>query len=213
MTVVAISAIIQTRENTSMDYYFDIETISRGERPQLTDPVLTIQYQLLYSDTGKPKGDLVILKSWDSSEKDILTRFYDVFIPNPKSREETFSFVAVGAHLNFDLAVISKAWQRYGFDVSLEQVFYNHPYIDLKSTLVMMNNGNFTNAKLAKFGTKPALLSKQILTWYDNQSYADIEQYITDEAQAFIEFYMRLKKNMTYYGERLIKEKQGSLSL
>ena len=196
-----------------MDYYFDIETISRGERPQLTDPVLTIQYQLLYSDTGKPKGDLVILKSWDSSEKDILTRFYDVFTPNPKSREETFSFVAVGAHLNFDLAVISKAWQRYGFDVSLEQVFYNHPYIDLKSTLVMMNNGNFTNAKLAKFGTKPALLSKQILTWYDNQSYADIEQYITDEAQAFIEFYMRLKKNMTYYGERLIKEKQGSLSL
>ena len=196
-----------------MDYYFDIETISRGERPQLTDPVLTIQYQLLYSDTGKPKGDLVILKSWDSSEKDILTRFYDVFIPNPKSKEETFSFVAVGAHLNFDLAVISKAWQRYGFDVSLEQVFYNHPYIDLKSTLVMMNNGNFTNAKLAKFGTKPALLSKQILTWYDNQSYADIEQYITDEAQAFIEFYMRLKKNMTYYGERLIKEKQGSLSL
>jgi len=208
-----MSVIIQTRENTSMDYYFDIETISRGERPQLTDPVLTIQYQLLYSDTGKPKGDLVILKSWDSSEKDILTRFYDVFIPNPKSREETFSFVAVGAHLNFDLAVISKAWQRYGFDVSLEQVFYNHPYIDLKSTLVMMNNGNFTNAKLAKFGTKPALLSKQILTWYDNQSYADIEQYITDEAQAFIEFYMRLKKNMTYYGERLIKEKQGSLSL
>jgi len=196
-----------------MDYYFDIETISRGERPQLTDPVLTIQYQLLYSDTGKPKGDLVILKSWDSSEFDILTQFYDIFIPNPKSREETFSFVAVGAHLNFDLAVISKAWQRYGFDVSLEQVFYNHPYIDLKSTLVMMNNGNFTNAKLAKFGTKPALLSKQILTWYDNQSYADIEQYITDEAQAFIEFYMRLKKNMTYYGERLIKEKQGSLSL
>jgi len=196
-----------------MDYYFDIETISRGERPQLTDPVLTIQYQLLYSDTGKPKGDLVILKSWDSSEKDILTQFYDIFIPNPKSREETFSFVVVGAHLNFDLAVISKAWQRYGFDVSLEQVFYNHPYIDLKSTLVMMNNGNFTNAKLAKFGTKPALLSKQILTWYDNQSYADIEQYITDEAQAFIEFYMRLKKNMTYYGERLIKEKQGSLSL
>lgn len=191
-----------------MDYYFDIETISRGERPQLTDPVLTIQYQLLYSDTGKPKSDLVILKSWDSSEKDILTQFYDIFIPNPKTKEETFSFVAVGAHLNFDLAVISKAWQRYGFDVSLEQVFYNHPYIDLKSTLVMMNNGNFTNAKLARYGTKPALAPKQILTWYDSQAYADIEKYITDEAQAFIDFYIRLKKNMTFYGTRILNEKQ-----
>ncbi|MCJ7769174.1 MAG: hypothetical protein MUO92_01675 [Dehalococcoidales bacterium] len=52
------------------DYYFDIETNPKEERPDFKgDDILTIQYQQIDSRTGEKKDELVILKSWESSEK------------------------------------------------------------------------------------------------------------------------------------------------
>ena len=64
------------------DYYFDIETNPGGQRPDYkNDEILTIQLQGLDSRTGESKGELNILKSWESSERDILEKFYSIFSP------------------------------------------------------------------------------------------------------------------------------------
>lgn len=54
------------------NYYFDIETNSRGPRPDFAnDEILAIQFQRLDGRTGEKEGDLTILKSWESSEKEV----------------------------------------------------------------------------------------------------------------------------------------------
>ena len=58
------------------DYYFDIETNPGGQMPDFAgDEILTIQFQRLDSRTGERKGELNVLKSWESSERDILEKF------------------------------------------------------------------------------------------------------------------------------------------
>ena len=48
------------------DYYFDIETNPRGQRPDYkNDEILTIQFQGLDSRTGERKVELKILKYWE----------------------------------------------------------------------------------------------------------------------------------------------------
>ena len=53
-------------------YYLDIETT--GFDPKF-DKIITIQYQQLDIASGKPIGNLIILKEWESSEKEILKKF------------------------------------------------------------------------------------------------------------------------------------------
>ncbi len=80
------------------DYYFDIETNPRMPKPDYkNDEILTIQFQRLDSRTGEKEGDLTIFKSWESSERDILERFYSIFNP-----EELWVFVPIGFNLSFD---------------------------------------------------------------------------------------------------------------
>ena len=62
------------------EYYFDIETYSPGERPNPeTDKIITIQFQRIDLRTGEPKGELIILKEWESSEKEIVIQFFNQF--------------------------------------------------------------------------------------------------------------------------------------
>jgi len=54
------------------NFYLDIETAGTdAER----DQILTIQFQPLDRATGRPIGDLRILKAWESSEKQIIGQF------------------------------------------------------------------------------------------------------------------------------------------
>jgi len=62
------------------EYYFDIETYSPGERPNPEkDKIIVIQYQKIDLRSGEPRGDLIILKEWESSEKEIVTQFFNQF--------------------------------------------------------------------------------------------------------------------------------------
>jgi len=62
------------------EYYFDIETYSPGEKPNPeTDKIITIQFQRIDLKTGKPREKLEILKEWESSEKQIVTEFFNRF--------------------------------------------------------------------------------------------------------------------------------------
>ena len=53
-------------------YYLDIETT--GLNPKV-DKIITIQFQQLDMNTGSPVGELIILKEWESSEKEMLKQF------------------------------------------------------------------------------------------------------------------------------------------
>ena len=52
------------------EYYLDIETTGLDPKK---DQIITIQYQRLGMLTGRSEGDLNILRSWESSEKEILS--------------------------------------------------------------------------------------------------------------------------------------------
>ena len=77
-------------------YYLDIETT--GLNPS-RDKIITIQYQQLDRNTGAPIGELIILKEWESSEKDILRKFA---IDTKVLDSYAFSFVPVGNNLTFE---------------------------------------------------------------------------------------------------------------
>ena len=77
-----------------MNCYLDIETTGFDEE---NDKIITIQYMALDEETGKPAGQLKILKEWESDEKTILKRFIEDFRP-----ENRWAFVPVGYGLSFE---------------------------------------------------------------------------------------------------------------
>jgi len=89
-----------------VEYYFDIETIGCDESKH---KIITIQYQRLDEFTGQPLGDLVILKEWGSSEKDILAKFIPIFIG-----EKPFDFIPIGDNLPFDFEFMRAKSEKYG---------------------------------------------------------------------------------------------------
>ena len=69
-----------------VEYYFDIETTGTDFDK---DEIITIQWQRLNGFTGEPVDKINILKRWDSSEEDILKKFY----PNLKCKPFDFIFI------------------------------------------------------------------------------------------------------------------------
>lgn len=169
------------------EYYLDIETNSKGAKPTTNDEILTIQFQKLNTKTGREESDLTILKSWESSEKDILTRFSQIFQP-----EKPFIFIPIGMNFNFDLFLLHNRWNNIGIRIPLETLFYFHPYIDIKPILVILNEGSFKGASLDRFTAKENVGAK-IPEWYAQKDYEAIERYIRNEASEFIKFYINLK--------------------
>jgi len=170
------------------EYYLDIETDTRGLKPDYeNDEILTIQFQRLESKTGEKEDDLTILKSWESSERDILERFYSIFSPN-----DSWKFVPIGYNLSFDFFSLYYRWKRIGIEVPLRILFDEHPYIDIKPILVIFNRGSFKGANLQKFTGKEHS-GIEISEWYAKKDYAVIQEYIEDETDKFIKLYQFLK--------------------
>lgn len=87
--------------------------------------------------------------------------------------------------------------EKIGIEVPLRTLIYDHPHIDIKPILVILNEGSFKGASLEKFiGKKDS--GAKIPEWYAKRDYAAIEKYIRDEAERFISFYQRLKEKMPY---------------
>ncbi len=169
------------------NYYFDIETNPGGPRPDFAnDEILTIQFQRLDSRTGEKEGDLTILKSWESSEKDILERVYSIFDP-----EDVWKFVPIGCNLSFDFFSLLYRWRRIGIEIQPKILFSGHPYIDIKSILIIFNGGSFKGANLEKFVGKQ-YSGLKVSEWYAKKDYASIQVYIEDEADRFIKLYQFL---------------------
>jgi len=176
------------------EYYFDIETYSPGERPNPeTDKIITIQYQRIDLKTGKPTSEMVVLKEWDSSEKEIVTKFYNNFFRDGNS---VWDFIPVGFNLNFEWEFLIAKFEKYlGKKLASKDLHYKIPHLDLKPVVVLLNDGQFKGASLDKFTKKPHD-GKIIKEYYEKKEYAKIEEYIKNEAEAFLEFLQKIKANI-----------------
>lgn len=176
------------------EYYFDIETYSPQDRPNPeTDKIITIQFQRIDLKTGKPRENLVILKEWESSEKQIVTEFFNRFFAEGLN---IWNFVPVGYNLNFEWEfLISKFEKHLGKKLASKDLHYRIPHLDLKPIVVLLNDGNFVGAKLDNF-TDKTHDGKAIKNYYGNKQYGEIEKYIKNETESFLKFLQKINSNI-----------------
>ena len=160
-------------------YYLDIETTGLDE----TDAsIITIQYQQLERGTGRPVGDVTILKEWELGEKGMLEKLINdtmIYSPSP------FDFIPIGYNLGFEHKFLLAKSRLYGL---LEINVLDLPHVDLHSVGIMMNSGEFKGSGLDKITGKKQS-GTNIPYWYSEQQYDLIEEYIMDETQEFIKWY------------------------
>ncbi len=173
------------------EYYFDIETRATGDKPDYAnDEILAITYQPLDNHTGRPKGPLTILKGWETSEEEILTRFLPLFNP-----DRPWQFVPIGNNLSFDHTCLIYRYRHYGVEIKAWKLFTERPSVDIKGLLVLCNGGSFKGCGLDNF-TRKTHSGAKIIEWVDAGDYAAVEEYIRTEAAAFIELYQYLLRSM-----------------
>jgi len=176
------------------NYYFDIETVPLDqyrEEPRagldtLKSKIITIQYQPLDTVTGRPHGNLMILKEWElGSERAFIEHFRPMYVP------DIWAFVAVGNNLSFECKFMKYKLLEYCNLSNLR--LGQRPMIDLKHVLIMKNYGQFKGCTqcIGKRG-----LAKNISGWYWNGNYDAILDYIQNEARDFIRAYMVMKREI-----------------
>ena len=178
------------------NFYLDIETT--GLYPK-DSKIITIQYQELDRNSGQAKGELVILKEWESSEKGILSEF---ICKSGIADEYPFSFIPMGYNLGFEHNfLIGRALAN-----GLEPIDILHrPFIDLRAFGIIMNRGEFRGSGLDKISGKK-ISGMKIPEWYGKGEYGRIIDYIEDEAKAFIHLNAWLYRAMPEFLEKYRKE-------
>jgi hypothetical protein len=94
-----------------------------------------------------------------------------------------------------------RAQQVLGVDIPIKWLYFDKPSIDIMSTIVMINNGQFKGAKLSWFTDKKEHGSN-VPDWYSQGQFHKIQAYIIDEAQEFIEAYQFLLQNLPSFFEK-----------
>lgn len=180
-------------------FYLDIETM--GLDPA-TDKIITIQFQELDRYTGEAIGELIILKEWESSEKQIIKEFIE---KSSMLDDYDFSFVPVGYNLNFEhnfLKMRSEINNLPSLDI------LSIPFIDLRAIGILMNDGQFKGSGLGDLTGKKGEGS-QIPIFYQNKEYDKIIDYIKNETEEFIKFNKWLYKKMP----ALLPEFKGDMNV
>jgi len=165
------------------NFYLDCETTSLSPT---NGEIITIQYQKLDFDTKEAVGPLVILKAWESSEKEILEKFKQVFGVG------AWDFVAHGYNLKFEDVFLRERCIANG--VPPIQLF-SRPTVDLHPIGIMMNGGAFKGSGLDKISGKNgdgALVIEAI----EEKNYPVIEAYIRQEGDAYVDLLVYLTANM-----------------
>ncbi|VVB76014.1 RNase_H superfamily protein [uncultured archaeon] len=174
------------------NFYFDIETT--GLDPKL-NKIITIQYQELDRSTGKAVSELVILKEWESSEREILREFIE---KSGINEGYDFAFIPTGYNLGFEHNFLKERTALHSFtpiDI------LNKPFIDLRAFGILANKGEFKGSGLDKISGKKTD-GRNVPLWYTKKEYDKIIEYIQNEAASFIHLYSWLHEKMpTWVGE------------
>lgn len=178
-------------------FYFETETT--GVNP-LTDKIISIQVQQLSTRTAEPIGPLIILKEWESSEKQILQEFIK---ESGLLTDDPFSFIPVGYNLGFEHNFLRErciVHQLPPVDI------LNKPTIDIRSLAIIANGGVLKGSGL-EILTGKHRDSKLVPEWYAKKQYAQIEAHVKNEAQSFIQYIQWLYASLpaalaTYPGKR-----------
>ena len=168
------------------EYYFDTETTGVDFDK---DEIITIQWQEVDRSTGEPIGELNILKSWESSEKEILESF------SPNLTCHRWDFIFVGKNLLFDFNMLNQRMKHHNLGEFNLRHLYERVTLDIKPVLVLMNKGCFVGYQKLMPKTNP-IENKDIPELYRKGKFAEIIKYIEDETQDFIKVYQTLKREM-----------------
>lgn len=168
------------------EYYFDTETTGTDFDK---DEIITIQWQEVDRFTGKPIGELKILKRWESSEEEIIKAFL------PKLSCYPFDFVFVGKNLSFDFCMLNERLKHFGLGEIDLRCLHERASLEIKPILVIMNDGSFKGYDKVLPKTNPTT-NDMIPQLYREGKYPEIIRYIKDEADDFIKAYQIFKKEI-----------------
>jgi hypothetical protein len=168
------------------NFYLDVETT--GLNPDV-DEILTIQFQELDRKTGNAIGELVILKAWESSEKEIIERF---LTETSFLDAYDFSFIPVGYNLGFEHNFLKKRAEVHGLP---EVDILGKPFIDLRVIGILMKGGEFKGSGLNKITGKERD-GIMVPIWNKVGDYDKIVEYVEMETREFIKFNVWLYRRM-----------------
>ncbi len=188
------------------EYYFDIETWdpnATGRPDPKNGQVIAVAYQSI--SWGKPKGPLEILKAWGpGGEKGVLKRVLDLGVMD--WGEDGFNFIPVGTNLNFDLAFLI---ERMGLTKirpfsanEILDIFREKPRIDIKTSLLLMNEGRFKGSGLDSFTKLKKSSGDVVLKLWEAKKYAVIDEYIRSDAAGFFDVYAKLTPDLAELGRK-----------
>lgn len=179
-------------------YYFAIAGHHTGEKPDpASDTIISIQYQKIDLTTGEPLQKLTLLKSWESSEKEIVTRFYHEFL---RPGLPVTHFIPAGVNLDYAFEILMAKCRQYSLPgLTSRQLYYQRPRFDLFPVIVLLNDGRFTGASLDAFSQKKTDASR-INTWYRNEEFKKIQYTLMDEAENFLKLLQYLSKYKSRLG-------------
>ncbi|PKL58003.1 MAG: hypothetical protein CVV34_04585, partial [Methanomicrobiales archaeon HGW-Methanomicrobiales-5] len=174
-------------------YYFAMEGYHTGEKPDPTeDKLITIQYQKIDLTSGEPLGELTILKEWESSEKEIITTFYNQFF---KPDIPVTHFIPVGMNLDYEFEMMIAKLKKYHLPVITSyQLYYQRPRFELRPIVILLNDGRFAGARLDAFSSKK-YDGSHMKKWYEKAEFKRIEYFIREETEAFLKLLQYLNNN------------------
>jgi len=198
-------------------YYFDAELgyddertiakikeyLSRGEgrRPPIEPDkakIITIQYQKI--TWGKPVGDLIILKEWESSEEEIIRQFIQNIDP-----KNMWDFIPVGYFVYFDLYLMKTRAEQLKIESDWRSndwfVFHDLPVINIRDICRGTNDFRLTGSGLSSFTQFKTQDGINVPLWYWEQNYDKIIDYIETETKAFFDVYSKLKAELPKFRE------------
>lgn len=179
-------------------YYFSIDGIKAGEKSDpATDRLVTLQYQKIDLTTGEPLDVLVICREWESSEKEIVTAFYNQFF---RPGTPVTQFIPVGLNLDYPYEMLLALFRKYGLaPPTSHELWYQRPRFDLRPVIVLLNNGRFAGASLDAFSIKKGE-DRHMEKWYDKKEFGRIEHYVREEAARFLKMLQYLSRNKSRMG-------------
>jgi hypothetical protein len=173
------------------EFYLDVETLSLSPELDFSrDRVISVCLAEL-DRTGSLVDAPVIINAWDSSDEiKMLEKLRVLMFPKYK-----WDFIPVGDRLvTVDFLALSSRFAKHKMSVP---DLYQRPYIDLYSTLVLVNNDSFrgSGAVFRKFG-KDEDGGKHIREWFEAGDYDKINRYQMREAYAFGKVYPMIKEKL-----------------